>query len=159
MTKFSNFNSSEYRILKDVFEKIPMMDTYIANIIEEYIYSTVREYYPDGSLKREYRTKYGLKDGEYKEWWKDGQIYIQTTYVDDEIHGIYKGWHINGNIACQLNYINGKRNGELKSWWFDGKKFTICNLIDGKLYGEYKQWDEYGRLTIDANYIDGERVL
>jgi hypothetical protein len=45
-----------------------MMDTYIANIIEEYIYSTVKEYYPEkegGSIKCEYRTKYGEKNGEY----------------------------------------------------------------------------------------------
>jgi hypothetical protein len=47
MSKFINYNSTEYKILKNVFETIPMMDAYIANIIEEYIYSTVREYYPE----------------------------------------------------------------------------------------------------------------
>ena len=49
-TKFVGYNSPEYGVLKEVFEKMPMMDTYIANIIEEYIYSTVREYFPNGSL-------------------------------------------------------------------------------------------------------------
>ncbi len=32
------------------------MYTYIANIMENYIYNTVREYY------KEYRTKYGVND-------------------------------------------------------------------------------------------------
>ncbi len=45
MTTFYNYNSSEYNILKDVFNTVPLMDSYIANIVEEYIYSTVKEYY------------------------------------------------------------------------------------------------------------------
>jgi antitoxin component YwqK of YwqJK toxin-antitoxin module len=95
--KFSNFNSPEYEVLKEVFEKIPMMDTYISNIIEEYIYSTVRHYYEDDSLKREYRTKYGEKDGEYKLWHDNGQLDIQTTYVEGKKHGEYKMWHPTDN--------------------------------------------------------------
>ena len=46
MSTFSNYNSLEYQVIKELFEKMPMMDTYIANIIEEYIYCTVKEYYP-----------------------------------------------------------------------------------------------------------------
>ena len=64
INKFIDYNSPEKDILIEHFKTIPMMDKWIANIIEEYIYSTVREYYPDGSLKSEYRTKYGEKHGE-----------------------------------------------------------------------------------------------
>jgi len=105
MSKFSNYNSPEKDVLLEVFEKMPMMDNWIASLIESYIYSTVREYYPDGSLKCEYRTKYGEKDGEYKLWQINGKLGIQTTTVDGKIHGEYKKWYINGNIACQRNYI------------------------------------------------------
>ena len=55
--KFNNYNSEECIILKELFNTMPLMDTNIANMIEEYIYSTVREYFPDGLLKCEYRTK------------------------------------------------------------------------------------------------------
>jgi antitoxin component YwqK of YwqJK toxin-antitoxin module len=79
-TKFVGYNSPEYQVLKEVFENMPMMDTYIANIVEEYIYSTVREYFPNGSFDREYRTKYGEKDGECKVWYDNGQLWEQTTY-------------------------------------------------------------------------------
>jgi hypothetical protein len=38
MSKFINYNSVECQLLKQHFNTIPMMDSYIANIIEEYIY-------------------------------------------------------------------------------------------------------------------------
>ena len=50
MSKFNNYNSTEYQLLKQHFKSIPMMDTYIANIIEEYIYSKVKEYYPNDEI-------------------------------------------------------------------------------------------------------------
>ena len=99
--KFVDFNSPEKDILLEHFKTIPMMEKWIANIIEEYIYFTVREYYPDGSLKSEYRTKYGEKDGEYKEWHDNGQLYIQTNYVEGKLHGEYKKWYDDGKLCSQ----------------------------------------------------------
>jgi antitoxin component YwqK of YwqJK toxin-antitoxin module len=130
MSKFSNFNSPEYRVLKEVFEKIPMMDTYIANIIEEYIYSTVRKYYTDGSLEFEYRTKFGEKDGEYKEWFGSGNLYIQTTYVDGKRHGEYKRWYVNGQLMEQITYVDGKRQGNYKTWDNEGNLMEWINPIE-----------------------------
>jgi antitoxin component YwqK of YwqJK toxin-antitoxin module len=120
MSKFSKFNSPEYRVLKEVFEKMPMMDTYIANIIEEYIYSTVREYHEDGSLMCEYRTKFGEKDGEYKSWYNNGQICLQTTFVDGKKHGEYKEWLYTGQIFEQSTFVDGKMHGEYKTWHYNG---------------------------------------
>ncbi len=96
--KFNNYNSEEYIILKELFNKMPLMDINIANIIEEYIYSTVREYYYNGTIKCEYRTKYGEKDGEYKEWYSNGQLSEQCTYNNNEIVGRYREWNRDGTI-------------------------------------------------------------
>ena len=150
MSKFSNYNSPEYRVLKEVFENIPMMDTYIANIIEEYIYSTVREYYENGSLQCEYRTKYGLKDGEYKEWYRSGNPFIQTTYVDDKRNGEYKLWYDikGGQIYEQTTYVDGKIHGEFKVWWDNGTLGMHCTYVHGIRQGECKEWDENGNLRV-----------
>jgi len=58
MTKFVEYHSPEKAILKEDFKSIPMMDTYIANIIE------------------------GKLHGEYKEWDKEGNLIKDTTYID-----------------------------------------------------------------------------
>jgi hypothetical protein len=155
--KFENFNSAEYRVLKEVFEKIPMMDTYIANIIEEYIYSYVRYYYPDGKLKCEYRTKYGEKDGECKVWYDNGQLWEQTTYIDDKINGEYKSWFYNGQITKQTTYVDGEKHGVHKEWWDNGKLWRQTTYVDDKVNGEYKRWYYEGNLWKQITYVDGKR--
>ena len=125
-TKFKGYNSPEYQIIKDVFTSIPMMDVYVANVVEEYIYSIVREYYPSNdSLMCEYRTKYGEKDGEYKEWNRGadnsdegrGQLLCQMFYVEDKEHGEMKLWFMNGQLVCKTTYIKGKLQEEYREWF------------------------------------------
>ncbi len=74
---------------------------------------------------------YGKLNGEYKEWWNDGQIRIQT------------------------NYVNGIRNGEYKSWWPNGHIYIQCTYIKGEFHGEYKTWYRDGELLEDKVYIEG----
>ena len=111
MSKLIDFNSPEKKVLLELFNKMPMMDNWIASVIESYIYSYVRYYYPDGKLKCEYITKYGEKDGECKVWYDNGQLWEQTTYIDDKINGEYKSWFYNGQITKQTTYVDGKKHG------------------------------------------------
>jgi len=127
--KFNNYNSDEYKILNELFNTMPLMDTNIANIIEEYIYSTVREYYSNGSIKCEYRTKYGEKDGEYKVWWSNGRLWKQTHYIDDKRQGIYKEWYSNGVLWEDSHYENDKFKGEYKEWDRTGKLIEKINYL------------------------------
>jgi antitoxin component YwqK of YwqJK toxin-antitoxin module len=160
--KFINYNSAECQVLKDLFNTMPLMDINIANIIEEYIYSTVREYYPNGSIKYEYRTKYGVKDGEYKKWFfgnsvEDcGQLHIQIHYVEGKWNGEYKQWFKNGQLNIETHYIEGKRHGEYKEWWSNGQLRIQAQYVNSKLHGEYKEWFENDQIWTNANYVNGE---
>lgn len=62
MNKFIDYNSPEKEIIKDVFNTIPYMEIWIANIIEGYIYEKVSRIGEYG-LKEEYTTRYGKKEG------------------------------------------------------------------------------------------------
>jgi antitoxin component YwqK of YwqJK toxin-antitoxin module len=143
--KLIDYNSPEKAILNEVFIGIPFMDKWISSIIEEYIYSTVKEYYREGEhkgdLKREYRTRFGIKDGKYKEWWFDnGQLRVQTTFLNNEIHGDYKCWYNNGQLYEHTKFVNGKRHGEYKEWHKNGQIKKQCIYVDGNIEGEYKEW-------------------
>jgi antitoxin component YwqK of YwqJK toxin-antitoxin module len=131
--KLENFNSPEKEVLLELFEKMPMMDKWIASLIENYIYSYVREYYPSeegGSLKCEYRTKFGLKDGECKVWYDNRQLWQQTTYIDDKVNGEYKRWYDNGQLMEQITYVDGKRQGNYKTWDNEGNLMEWINPIE-----------------------------
>ncbi len=167
MSKFNNYNSDECKVLKEVFNTMPLMDTNIANIIEEYIYSIVREYYPNGSIKCEYRTKYGEKDGEYKEWFQKndnsvedrGQLKNQKNYIEGKLHGEYKRWYENGQLELQTHYVEDKENGEWKYWWCNGQLMIQFHYVDGKKHGEYKFLNKEGILIKDTTYVKGVEVV
>ena len=63
MSKLVDYNSPEKEILLEVLQKIPMMDNWIASVIENFIYAYV-EYTDEQGILVKYKTKYGLKDGE-----------------------------------------------------------------------------------------------
>ena len=130
--KFENYQSPEKDILIEHFKTIPMMDKWIACIIESYIYAYVEKYYDNGQLKCKYRTKFGEKDGEYKEWDCNGQLYTQTTYVNGKEHGEYNEWYGNGQLYIQKTYVNGKEHGEYKSWWDNGQLRVKTTFVEGK---------------------------
>ena len=133
-TKFVGYNSAEYQVIKEVFKKIPMMDTYVANIVEEYIYCNVKEYFDNGVIKNEYRTKYGYREGDYKMYDNKGKLWIQKTYVKNKLHGEYKEWYDDGKLCSEHTYVNGKKHGHSKYWsWKEGKLWKEEKYINGEL--------------------------
>ncbi len=83
MNKFKKYDSPEYYILVDIFKKMPQADLNLAHLIEEYIYDTVIE--EDKYEKTLYRTKFGIKDGEYNQWYPNGQLWIHSYYKDGSL--------------------------------------------------------------------------
>jgi len=82
--------------MKDIilgkFNTLKYMDNNIANIIEDYIYGYFEEYNRLDKIKAKYKVKYGIRNGEYKQWYVNGVLQVQTTYKDGKIHGEYKEW-------------------------------------------------------------------
>ena len=145
MIKFEPFNSTELNIIKDVFNELCylQLDINIANIIESYIYTTVREYYPPelgNSIRSEYRKRFDVKDGEYKMWHsegKDNKIMIETIYTDGKLNGEYKYWYSNGQLGLQATYLNGEINGVMTRWHQDsGEKSVEATYKDGVIVGK-----------------------
>jgi pimeloyl-ACP methyl ester carboxylesterase len=96
----------------------------------------VRDYYPNGQIQMEgtyssfdksikeeslwcnYRTN--TKEGEFKEWYKDGQIESKTNFLNGLRHGLLEYWYSNGQSESKLNYINGQEQGKCTWWNTDG---------------------------------------
>ena len=91
------------------------IDNNIASIIDNYIYGYYKEYNNIGGLKTKYRVRYGIKDGDYKEWYVNDVLRIQTTYKDGEIHGEYKEFWSNKRPMLECIYNEGECK-YCKSW-------------------------------------------
>ena len=62
-------------------------------------------------------------------------MWMETTYVDDKIHGLYKKWYENGQIEVETKYV------------------------DGRLYGLYKYWYKNGQSREETNYVDDIKMV
>ena len=156
MSKLIDYNSIEKEVLIELFKTIPDIDNWLCFLIESYIYRWEEKIYNNGNLMSKCLTKYGIKHEKFKEWFEDGQLFIESNYVDGKLNGIYKEWHENGQLRLQFNYVDDKENGPYKEWHENGQLRLQLSYIDGKENGTYKQMDENGQLEVQANYINGQ---
>ncbi|MCJ7802683.1 MAG: prolyl oligopeptidase family serine peptidase [Candidatus Marinimicrobia bacterium] len=92
----------------------------------------VRDYYPNGQMQMEgayssfdkhikeeslwcnYVTN--TKEGEFKVWYKNGQIERKANYLNGLRYGLHEYWYSNGQRESKQNYINGQEHGK-STWW------------------------------------------
>ena len=96
----------------------------------------IRNYHPQDNenLFEEYFQSNGKKEGEYKSYHRNGQLWVIG------------------------NYVNGLKEGEFKQYYEIGQLWVICNYINDKRDGEYKQYYENGNLIFHLIYSHGQVI-
>ncbi len=69
-----------------------------------------RKYYPSGKLEEEWFEVNGIKEGEYKYYYKNEQLCQICNYVNGMKEGECKNYDSSGQLAEILNYVNGELN-------------------------------------------------
>jgi antitoxin component YwqK of YwqJK toxin-antitoxin module len=107
-----------------------------------------------------FEDEFGNKQGEYKRWYSDGQIWVHCYYVDGNSHGEYKEWwYDNGQLFQHCFYVDDNLHGEFKRWHLNGQLSRHCFFVDGKRHGEFKSWYSDGQLDIHCFYVDKKVVI
>jgi antitoxin component YwqK of YwqJK toxin-antitoxin module len=101
----------------------------------------------------------GQKQGEYKEWHDNGQLYMHCFFVDDKRHGEFKRWYPNGQLSRHCFYVDDNLHGEFKRWHYNGQLSQHCFYVDDNLHGEYKAWYSNGQLWEHFFFVDGKEVI
>ena len=60
-------------------------------------------------------------NGHIKEYYDNGILKFEGTYLNGERHGEIKSYHDNGILKFEGKYLNGKRNGKGKEYNKDGE--------------------------------------
>jgi antitoxin component YwqK of YwqJK toxin-antitoxin module len=126
-----------------------------------YYYSLIDILVPDGYYKTnrcEFTIVNGRLNGEYKEYYPDGQLYAHCTFKNGKVHGEYRSWWLNGKPAEHSYNNNGKLEGEYKEWYKNGKLFQHCFYKNDELDGEFKRYYMNGKLELHRIYKDGEVI-
>ena len=74
----------------------------------------------------------GLYDGEYKQWYYNGQLAIIAFYKDGKNEGEYKRWYDNGQLWEHSFYKNDEYDGEWKQWHKNGQLSVHSFIKNGK---------------------------
>ena len=62
--------------------------------------------------------------GEYREWYTDGSLYIESEYLNSKLHGEYLEYYgavYNNSLNIKCHYDNGEMIGTFLSWYPNGQ--------------------------------------
>jgi len=94
-------------------------------------------------------------DGVLREWYENGDQFIEYNYNNGKRHGSQKRWNENGTLSIHYYFLNGKLNGEQKSWHKNGNLQSLIYYKDDNIDGLYKEWYSNGQIKIIKFYIKG----
>ena len=104
----------------------------------------LREWYDNGQLYLEYTMKNGIKNGTCKKWYDNGQLQMIYNYNRGKLDGNQRKWYLNGAILGDWNYKNDKQHGILKEWYQNGQIKSIKEYNNGNLVSVIESYDENG---------------
>ena len=107
--------------------------------INKEIDGVLKEWYSNGNLYLEFRMKDGIKNGLCKKWYDDGQIKMIYNYRKGRLNGSQKKWYKNGRQRGEWNYVNDSQHGISKEWYENGvlksfKKYKNGALLEKFIY-------------------------
>ena len=103
----------------------------------------LKEWYDNGNLYLEFQMKNGIKNGICKKWFDDGSSMITYNYINGKLNGTQKKWYQNGNQKAEWNYIDDIQHGFSKEWHENGLVKSLKKYFNGKLLEEL-QYDLNG---------------
>jgi antitoxin component YwqK of YwqJK toxin-antitoxin module len=55
-----------------------------------------------------------------REYWSNGEVCSEKSYVGEELHGVSKWWWPSGQLRLEVPYVDGKLHGMMKHWRRNG---------------------------------------
>ena len=99
-----------------------------------------------------------IKDGYYKEWYKNGQIFSSGNYKNNMKEGKWEYWYESGKKKLDCSFVRDSLNGEYVSWYENEQMKDKSNYKNGVLVGEEVSWHKNGQLHYKGLYDAGDMV-
>jgi antitoxin component YwqK of YwqJK toxin-antitoxin module len=98
-----------------------------------------------------------VNDGYYREYFLNGQLFVEGQYERGVPVGEWKYFHDSGNLAKTVKYENGKPHGEVEVRRPDGTLEAKRVYKDSKRDGEWVVYDRTGEKRLrELHYSEGE---
>lgn len=128
--------------------------------------------YSNGFVRRKEKMnrkdKFGLKQGLWKEFHKNGRVKREGNYKDDKENGIFREYDKDGKLLEMTKYENGLvEEGAEEAMLLDirtkyyknGKVHSVGGYTqDGKKQGVFKQFDQNGEVRTSFIYQQDQKI-
>jgi antitoxin component YwqK of YwqJK toxin-antitoxin module len=104
------------------------------------------EYYDDNDddIKIEINVINGLKDGVFKQYYRNGKIQVESKFNRGELFGKFNSFHENGNQQIIAFYEKNLKMGSFEEF-YDDKKLKICgSYFMGVEIGQFEEYFKSG---------------
>ncbi len=154
-------------IYENMFEEFGVVTGEGVDVYQKYvnkygkIHGMVTGFYVQSGKKwKEVEYINGLMNGEYKEWYENGNLYYHCFYKDGILDGICKIFSENGNLCWMITYKEGVRDGISEMFSAtNGRKMEECNYKDDKKHGVSKSYDvENNAFVVYREYQEGNII-
>lgn len=127
---------------------------------ESVYHGTIKELYPDGTIKSFKQYKKGKLEGYSKEYFPSGRLAFIQTVKNGKINGPVKAYYENGVLRAEIQYVDNLEQGLLKEYYENGKLKEEVSYINGEIMN-LKTYDLQGGLTLDqdGNFPAGCKVV
>lgn len=114
-----------------------------------------KQYNKEGNIIWTGTYKDNLLQGSYKKYYDDGKICEKAEYKDGALNGIYMHYDRYGVLVEEAEYKNDEYNGVKKLFYDNGNLKSEEMYKDGELNGTSRYYFENGNLEREANYLNG----
>jgi antitoxin component YwqK of YwqJK toxin-antitoxin module len=95
--------------------------------------------------------------GAYREFYEDGQVFVEGQYSEGNATGEWTYYHPNGEVAKKVNFVAGQPDGVVELFRADGTKEAIREFADGRRAGTWKTFGDSGEQQLTEEvYVDGK---
>lgn len=92
---------------------------------------TMQSYYPDGAVSEEVEWKQNKKDGDWKQYYKNGTQRLSGHYENGMLQGAYEVFYSDGTIEIRGNYVDNRSHGTWHFYHESGKEVYSLEYVMG----------------------------
>lgn len=112
---------------------------------------------PKNKLREEGPMFSFYKEGLWKYYYPNGDIYKTANFVKGYLEGDKTSYDEEGRIVKITSYKRGLKNGLKTIFQEDGKYSIIINYKNGKINGKYEEYYPCGKIKVKGNYSNNYR--
>ncbi len=98
-----------------------------------------------------------VSDGPHKEFFSNGELYVEGEFDKGKAVGKWVYHHPNGTVAKEVTYEDGRPDGEVKLFNEEGKLVARREYVEGQRNGVWETYSEDGEQKLrEETYKDGK---